>query len=189
MFTSGATEAANLALTPHLQTGRDETPFDVLLVGAGEHPAALAGHRFAPEQVETVALTGEGALSLGALGEALARHKGKRVMLALQAANNETGVLQPVAEAATLVHAARRPARLRRDPGGRRRIETTFTTTGADILLFSSHKLGGPNGVGALVFARGDIHIILPLLRGGGQECGRRAGTQNVAAIAGLRRR
>jgi len=185
VFTCGATEAANLALTPHIQTGRDTAPFDVLLVGAGEHPAALAGNRFAPEQVETVALTGESALSLGALGEALARHKGKRVMLALQAANNETGVVQPLAEAAALVHAA----------GGllvcdatqaMGRIETSFATTGADILFFSSHKLGGPMGAGALVFARGDIHIIFPLLRGGGQEGGRRAGTQNVAAIAGF---
>lgn len=185
VFTCGATEAANLALTPHIQTDRDEAPFDVLLAGAGEHPAVLVGNRFAPEQVETVALTGEGALSLDALRHALERHKGRRVMLALQAANNETGVVQPVAEAAALVHAA--DGLLVCDATqAMGRIETSFSTTGADMLLFSSHKLGGPMGAGALVFARGDIHIRSPLLRGGGQEGGRRAGTENAAAIMGF---
>lgn len=185
VFTSGATEAANLALTPSLQRGRDSAPFDLLLIGAGEHPSVLSGHRFAADAVETVALTADGALSLDALSEALALRSGLRVALALQAANSETGVIQPVAEAAALVHAA----------GGLAicdatqavgRIETTFATTGADLLFFSSHKIGGPAGAGALVFADEDLHIREPLLRGGGQEGGRRPGTENVAAICGF---
>lgn len=185
VFTSGATEAANLALTPSLQIGRDETPSDLLLVGAGEHPAVLSGNRFPAGQVETAPLTGAGALSLEALEGTLARHRGRRIMLALQVANNETGVIQPVAGAAKLIHAA----------GGvlvcdaaqsAGRIETSFAATGADIIFISSHKLGGPGGAGALAFANDALHIREALLRGGGQERGRRAGTENVAASAGF---
>ncbi|WP_424362447.1 cysteine desulfurase family protein [Methylocystis parvus] len=153
VFTSGATEAANLVLTPMLQRGKETAPMEVLLIGAGEHPAVLAGHRFPSGAVERVALTPEGALSLPALDSALARHAGKRIVLALQAVNNETGVIQPVREAAERVHAA----------GGLLvcdatqaigRIETTFQTSGADFLFFSSHKLGGPLGSGALAAAQ-----------------------------------
>lgn len=185
VFTSGATEAANLALTPNIRHERDAAPIDVLLLAAGEHMAALEGHRFRPEAVERVALTPEGTLSLDALDEALARHKGRRAMLALQAVNNETGVIQPVTVAAERVHAA----------GGILicdatqavgRVETTFATTGADILFFSSHKLGGPMGAGALAFRSDDVHLTKPLLRGGGQEFSRRAGTENLPAIAGF---
>lgn len=185
IFTSGATEAANLALTPHIRAGRDATPFDLLLLGAGEHPAVLSGHRFDPAQVETVALIPSGELSITALATALERHAGRHILLALQAANNETGVIQPVQEAAARVHAV----------GGRvvcdatqaiGRIETDFASTGADILFFSSHKLGGPAGAGALVVADANLSIESPLIRGGGQEFGRRAGTENIAAIVGF---
>jgi cysteine desulfurase len=185
IFTSGATEAANLVLTPMVQRGKDSAPFEVLLLGAGEHPAVLQGHRFPPEAIERLALTPEGALSLEALDAALARHAGRRIMLALQSVNNETGVIQPVFEAAARVHAA----------GGLLvcdatqaigRIATTFETTGADFLFFSSHKLGGPVGAGALAAAQDALHIEDVLVRGGGQEFGRRAGTENVAAVAGF---
>lgn len=185
IFTSGSTEAANLILTPFLQRGRDDAPFDLLLAGAGEHPAVLSGHRFPAGRMETVALTGDGVLSLDALAAALQRSKGLRVLLALQAANNETGVVQPLRAASELVHAA----------GGLLicdatqavgRLQTTFATTGADALFFSSHKIGGPAGAGALALASDALHIKDILLRGGGQEGGCRAGTENVAAIAGF---
>ncbi len=185
IFTSGATEAANLILTPWLQLDRDEQPFGNLLVGAGEHPAVLFGHRFHPGNVELVALSRDGALSLAALSEALERHQGERIVVALQAANNETGVIQPLREAAQLIHAA----------GGLLvcdatqavgRAETTFATTGADALFFSSHKLGGPAGAGALAIASDRLHIREALIRGGGQEGGRRAGTENLTAIVGF---
>jgi cysteine desulfurase len=184
-FTSGATEAANLALTPHLRAGDDARPFEILLVGAGEHPAVLSGHRFSPEQVEAITLTPAGDLSLPALEAALEHHAGRRILLALQAANNETGAIQPVRAAAERVRAA----------GGRvicdatqamGRIEGNFIATGADLLFFSSHKLGGPAGAGALAVASDDFFIDAPLIRGGGQEFGRRAGTENLAAIAGF---
>jgi cysteine desulfurase len=185
VFTSGSTEAANLALTPFLQRGRDGRPLDLLLVGAGEHPAVLSGHRFPTGQVETVGLDGNGALSLPDLARALEHGRGRRILLALQAANNETGVIQPVAAAAELVHEA----------GGLLvcdatqaigRFATTFATTGADALFFSSHKIGGPCGAGALALADDALHIGEALLRGGGQEGGRRAGTENIPAIAGF---
>ncbi len=145
----------------------------------------LNGSRFPAGSISTLPLEAEGALSLERLAEALQKHAGKRVMVALQAANHETGVLQPVREAAELVHAA--GGLLVCDASqamGRR--ETTFETTRADLLFVSSHKIGGPAGAGALAFAREDIHISDALLRGGGQESGRRAGTENVAAVAGL---
>lgn len=185
VFTSGATEAANLALTPHLRAGRDSAPFDLLLLSAGEHPCVLKGHRFPAEAVLTLPLTADGLLSLEALEAALLAHGGKRILLALQAANNETGVIQPVAEAATLVHAAGGVLVCDATQAVGRR-DATFSTLGADVLLFSSHKLGGPAGAGALVFAREDLHIDETILRGGGQEGGRRAGTENIAAAVGF---
>jgi cysteine desulfurase len=185
VFTSGATEAANLILTPFLQRSRDEAPLDLLLTGAGEHAAVLQGRRFPPGAVESVPLTPDGTLALDALSDLLQRNKDRRVLLALQAANNETGAVQPTRAAAELVHAA----------GGLMvcdatqsagRIETTFAATGADALFFSSHKLGGPAGAGALAFADESLHIKEAVLRGGGQESGRRAGTENLPAILGF---
>ncbi|MGZ9410194.1 MAG: cysteine desulfurase family protein, partial [Methylocystis sp.] len=185
VFTSGATEAANLALSPALRREGDEAPIEALLIGAGEHHCVLQGHRFPLDAVETLPLTCEGVISLDALKQALARRSGGRMMLALQAVNNETGVIQPVAEAAELIHAANGVlvCDAVQSVG---RLKTTFATTGADIMFFSSHKLGGPMGVGALAFRDESLHLEAPVLRGGGQEFGRRAGTENVAGIAGF---
>jgi cysteine desulfurase len=185
VFTSGGTEAANLALTPSLRIGRDRRDFDLLLIAAAEHACVLQGHRFASEQVFMVPLEPSGRIDGPALDEALAQNPGKRPLLALQAANNETGVIQQVAEAAAKVRAA----------GGATvcdavqalgRIPSEITISGAEVLLLSAHKLGGPKGVGALAFAAENDHIGDVLIRGGGQERGQRAGTENVAAIAGF---
>ena len=188
VFTSGGTEALNLVLTPHIEiSGEKSRPFDLLLAGAGEHSAVLAGHRFAPAQLELVGLTSLGVLDLEALNEAVARASatGHRIMLAIQAANNETGVMQPVAAAAEIIHAA----------GGvlicdavqaAGKIPCELGSLGADAIVFSAHKFGGPKGAGALCFGSGSYHIEDVLLRGGGQERGLRAGTENIAAIAGM---
>jgi cysteine desulfurase len=188
VFTSGGTEALNLVLTPHIETpGEKSRPFDLLLAGAGEHSAVLAGHRFAPVQLELVGLTSLGVLDLEALDEAVSRASatGHRIMLAIQAANNETGVMQPVAAAAEIIHAA----------GGvlicdavqaAGKIPCELGSLGADAIVFSAHKFGGPKGAGALCFGSGSYHIEDVLLRGGGQERGLRAGTENIAAIAGM---
>jgi cysteine desulfurase len=184
VFVSGGTEAANLALTPAIQAPERKGPLTRLILSAGEHPCVLRGHRFAPEATAIAPLQADGRLDLDALVELLARGEGGP-LLALQGANNETGVLQPVAEAAALVHAAGGivvcdAVQL---PG---RIDLAAATSGADFLFLSAHKFGGPKGAGALIATRSDLSIAAPLLRGGGQERGARAGTENVAAIAGL---
>jgi cysteine desulfurase len=184
VFVSGGTEAANLALTPAIQATGRKTPLTRLIMSAGEHPCVLRGHRFAPEAVAIAPLQADGRLDLDALAEILSRGAGAP-MLALQGANNETGVLQPVAEAAALVHAAGGVVVCDgvQLPG---RIDLAAATSGADFLFLSAHKLGGPKGAGALVAMRPDLTIEAPLLRGGGQERGARAGTENVASIAGF---
>jgi cysteine desulfurase len=187
VFTSGGTEALNLALTPSIETADEKRPFDLLVASAGEHPAVLAGHRFAAEQLELAGLTPRGVLNIEALGATLARASavGRRIMLALQAANNETGVVQPVAAAAAMIHAA----------GGllicdavqaAGRIDCDIGSLGADAIVLSAHKFGGPKGAGAVCFRSDSYHIKDALLRGGGQERGLRAGTENVAGIAGM---
>jgi cysteine desulfurase len=184
VFVSGGTEAANLALTPAIQAPERKTPLTRLIMSAGEHPCVLRGHRFAPEATTIAPSQADGRLDLDALAELLAGGEGAP-MLALQGANNETGVLQPVAEAAALVHAAGGVVVCDgvQLPG---RISLAAATSGADFLFLSAHKLGGPKGAGALIAMRPDLSIEAPLLRGGGQERGARAGTENVAAIAGF---
>ena len=105
IFTSGGTEAANLALTPHIHCAGDKSGFGRLGVSSVEHACVLKGHRFPVSQVAVLPVLADGRLNLAALGNWLAGLAGQRVLLALQYANNETGVLQPVREAAELVHA------------------------------------------------------------------------------------
>ncbi len=183
VFASGGTEAACLALTPHLRASGK--PVGRLLVSGGEHPCVLTGHRFPADRVDVIGLTPDGVVDLGALRAALERNTDHPPVLALQAANNETGVLQPVAEAAALM----------REAGGiticdavqaAGRIPLNIHELGADALLLSAHKFGGPKGVGALVIDTGRLHIDETLVRGGGQERGLRGGTENVAGIAGF---
>jgi cysteine desulfurase len=171
VFTAGGTEANALALSPQLG--------DVLLVSALEHPSVLAGGRFAA--VEPVPATPGGVIDLAALERRLAATR--RPLVSLMLANNETGVIQPVAEAAALVHAAGGLLHVDavQGPG---RIACDIKALGADLMTLSAHKLGGPQGVGALV--RRDEIPLDALLRGGGQERGARAGTENVAGIAGF---
>ena len=177
VFTSGATEAAAMALTPPSAGSAPSR----LLLGAGEHPAVRLGQSFDPAAVEAIGLTRDGVLDLSALERALLREG--PVRLALQAANNETGAVQPVGAAAERVHAAGGLVVCDAVQGAGR-IDCRLETLGADIALFSAHKIGGPKGVGAVV-TRPSI-ALSPGLRGGGQERGVRAGTENVVGIAGF---
>jgi cysteine desulfurase len=182
-FFSSATEAANTALNDRFGVGSKEAPLERLILGAGEHACVLRGGRFPASVVEIAPLGADGLVALDWIESALRRPG--RALLALQAANNETGVIQPVAEASALVHAV----------GGRvfcdavqlaGRMPCDLSALGADALALSAHKMGGPTGAGAIVAASPDVSFGQPLIRGGGQEHGIRAGTENVPAIAGF---
>ena len=180
IFTSGGTEANALALTPGLR-GAAGKPVERLLVSAIEHVSVLAGGRFPAEAVRKIGVT-RGGLDLDQLSAALS--SGAPALVSVMAANNETGVILPVAEVAEIVHAA--GCLLHVDAiQALGKIPFDIKAIGADLATFSAHKIGGPKGVGAVVVAEG-VTGLDPLLRGGGQELGRRAGTENVAGIAGF---
>ncbi|HEY7229738.1 MAG TPA: cysteine desulfurase family protein [Pseudolabrys sp.] len=181
-FTSCATEANSLALTPAIEIGGQREARDRLFISAIEHPSVLGGGRFSAGQVEQLPVTADGTLDVEALRTALPRSE--RPLVSVMLANNETGVVQPIAEIAEIVHAAAGVLHVDAVQGVGR-IECRIDTLGADLMSISSHKLGGPQGVGALI-RRGNIHIADPVIKGGGQERGLRAGTENVAAIAGF---
>jgi len=181
IFTASGTEANALALTPSIETAGEKRPRDRLFISAIEHSSVRTGGRFAPDAVEELPVDAEGRLDLIALAQALAR--ASRPLVSLMLANNETGVIQPVAEAAALVHAA--GGLLHVDAvQAAGRIPCNIGDLSADLLTLSAHKIGGPKGVGGLVRASEDIHFADPLIRGGGQERGLRAGTENVGGIA-----
>jgi cysteine desulfurase len=177
VFTSGGTEANMLALSPSSRIRK-------LLVSAVEHPSVLAGGRFPAAAVERVPVTADGRIDLAALQGRLAV-SAESVMVSLMLANNETGVVQPVSEAAALVHAA--GGLLHVDAvQAAGRIPCDINALGADLLTVSGHKIGAPKGVGALIRRDAALDLPDPLIRGGGQERGLRAGTENVAGIAGF---
>jgi len=181
VFTSAGTEANALALSPGLR-GPSGGPVERLLVSAVEHASVLAGGRFPADKVSHIRVTRAGVVDLDHLKALL--KDGPPTLVSIMAANNETGALQPVAEAARIVH----------DAGGLLHVDAiqalgkiafNINAVGADLATFSAHKIGGPKGIGALVVAEG-VSGVEPLLRGGGQELNRRAGTENVAGIAGF---
>ena len=172
-FVSGATEANALALQPGIA--------DRLFVSAVEHPSVLSGGRFAPEQVEILPVDGNGIVDLDGLARVL--EKAERPLVSVMLANNETGVIQPIAAIAAIVHAANGLLHVDAVQAAGR-IPVDMRALGADLMSLSSHKLGGPQGAGALIVRAG--LSVAPMIRGGGQERGVRAGTENVAAIAGF---
>jgi cysteine desulfurase len=184
VFTSGGTEASNAVLCGITDGG---TRVSRLLLSAVEHPCVTIGHDFAAEQVTWLPVDGAGAINFEALTAALkaASAAGERVLLSLQLANNETGVIQPLRAAADLVHTA----------GGLvhsdavqavGKIPVSLPMSGADVITLSAHKIGGPKGVGAIVFASEALRLERPFVAGGGQERGQRSGTENVAGIVGF---
>jgi cysteine desulfurase len=181
VFTSAGTEANALALSPGLR-GSSGRPVERLLVSAIEHASVLTGGRFPVAAVGQIRVARSGVVDLDHLTKLLA--DGPPALVSIMAANNETGALQPVAEAARIVHEA--GGLLHSDAiQALGKIPFDIKAVGADLATFSAHKIGGPKGVGALVVAEG-VAGMEPVLRGGGQELGRRAGTENVAGIAGF---
>jgi len=183
IFTASGTEANMLALSPAIETATEKRPRDRLFLSAVEHSSVRTGGRFAREAVEEVRVDADGRLDLAALADAV--RKASRPLVSLMLANNETGVVQPVAEAAAIVHAAGGLMHVDAVQAAGR-IPVDMAALGADFMTLSAHKIGGPKGVGALLRAREDLHFADPLIRGGGQERGMRAGTENVAGIAGF---
>ena len=181
IFTSGGTEANALALTPGLRRASGP-PVEKLAVSAIEHASVLAGGRFPAQAINTIGVTRSGLVDLDRLRLVLADVPPALVSIML--ANNETGAVQPVAEAGEIVHSA----------GGLLHVDAIqafgkirldINALNADLLTLSAHKIGGPKAAGALVLTEGLLGLE-PVLRGGGQERGHRAGTENVAGIAGF---
>ncbi len=194
VFTSGGTEANVTVLSPGLMDcdgGRDcvRTPASLLLHSATEHACVRDGHRFPADMAEEIPVDGEGRADLAWLDARLARfvtdNPGARALVSIHLANNETGVIQPVAEAAAIVH--RHGGLLHSDAvQAAGKIAIDIAALGADVLTLSAHKIGGPKGVGAIVFRTGALELADKPLRGGGQERGWRAGTENLLGIIGF---
>ena len=185
IFTSSGTEANMLALSPAIETASEKRPRDRLFISAIEHASVRAGGRFARAAIEDIPVDGDGRINVTALADAMSRAmaRASRPLVSIMLANNETGVVQPVAEVAAIVHAANGLLHVDAVQAAGR-IPCDIGALSADLLTLSAHKIGGSKGAGALVRARDDIHFADPLVRGGGQERGLRAGTENVAGIA-----
>jgi len=186
VFTSGATEAASTLLTPDWRMGHSSLRLGHLYVSEADHPCLLSGGRFAPAQVSRIGVDERGLLDLEALSTALMAHDRDTglPLVAVHAVNNETGVIQPLAEIAAIVRQAGGVLVLDAVQAAGR-IPLDLAGGLADYIILSSHKIGGPKGVGAIV-AAADLMMPLPLVTGGGQEKGHRAGTENLAGIAGF---
>lgn len=185
IFASGATEAAAMALSPHWLINGVERRLTQLAVVETDHPCIREGGQFAAVAATRLSVDANGIVDLVAVSEFAARCDAERPgLLALTLGNSETGVVQPIDR----IHAAIGGGNVRLIVDAVQalgRVPVNIADTGADALLLSGHKLGALKGVGALVLRAGSTRP-LPLLRGGGQEGGRRAGTEAVAAIASL---
>lgn len=182
ILTGGGTEAIHYALHGTVRTGAVKRIF----VSAIEHAAVPANAGETGVPVETIPATARGHADLDWLRDRLKNYDAKRdggFLVCVMLANNETGVIQPVREAADIAH----------DAGGLLfvdaaqavgKIPVNFVMSGADLMAVTAHKFGGPIGVGALI--AGPNLALHPVMRGGGHEENRRAGTHNVPAIAGL---
>ena len=170
VFVSGGTEANHLAI---LGSGRDR-----VLISAVEHSSVLQ----AVPDAQRITVDAHGIVDLNGLEEQLAADL-RPALVSVMLANNETGVIEPVAEIAAIAH--RHGALLHCDAvQAAGKIPVDVATIGVDLLSVSAHKLGGPPGTGALIVCNG-IEVS-PIIRGGGQERGRRAGTENLSSIAGF---
>jgi cysteine desulfurase len=183
VFTSGGTEANAMALSPAWLPSHGSAR---LFISSVEHASVLRGGQFAAGDVEFLPVNADGVISLEAARETFGEWHAVSApfLVSVMLANNETGAIQPVGALAALAH----------DYGGlvhcdavqaTGKIAVDASAIGADLLTVSAHKFGGPKGVGALAVLRDGLPVAA-LVRGGGQERGYRAGTEDVAAIAGM---
>ena len=174
VFTSGATEANAWALGG----------WNTIFLSGIEHDSVRAPAKVSGARLVDIPVGADGVVRIESLApRASDRNALGRGLVTLQMANNETGVLQPVGDAVTFAREHGLPVHTDATQAAGR-VPIDFAALGVDLLSISSHKLGGPKGVGALVIRDGAT--IAPLIAGGGQERRRRVGTENVAAIAGF---
>ncbi|MBD8907736.1 cysteine desulfurase family protein [Methylorubrum zatmanii] len=183
-FTSGGTEAANAVLSGALHKQGFPAPTR-LMISATEHPCVSAGHRFAPGAVDVLPVDAAGLLRCDALAERLDVCRDEAVLISVQAANNETGVVQPLAEILRLARAHGRAMVHSDAVQAVGKIPLDAAALGLDALTLSGHKFAAPKGVGAMVLAPG-VSLEAAFLRGGGQEARLRCGTENLPGIVGL---
>jgi cysteine desulfurase len=177
VFTSSGTEANNLALKGAAALGIRR-----LVVSAVEHASVLDTAAATGLAVAIAPVNGDGRIDLAAL-DALLAASDAPALVSVMAANNETGAVMPVAEVSEV--ARRHGAYVHSDAvQALGKVSLRWAALGLDMMSVSAHKLGGPQGAGALIVRDG--LGLAPLLHGGGQELKRRAGTENVAAIAGF---
>ncbi len=183
VFTSGGTEADNLAVAGILAVARRSDPAARALCSAVEHHAVLE-----PTLVsggDRLPVDGAGALDLDGLAAAVGEGDGAVAVVSVMAANNEVGTVQPISEAASILGELAPGARLHVDAvAAAPWLDLAPLVAAADTVAVSGHKVGGPKGIGALVI--GSEVDLAPLLRGGGQEAERRSGTPNVAGAVGF---
>ena len=190
VFTGGGTESNVLALSPGWLSKLPGYELNQawLLTSAVEHASVHQGGGFAQDRITRLPVTRDGVVDLDAARELIANHAaetGAPFMASVMSANNETGAVQPIAELGEIVRAA--GGMLHCDAvQSAGRVALDVATLGADLVSISAHKFGGPKGAGALIVVRNDLHDPAPVMHGGGQERGRRAGTENIAAIAGF---
>jgi len=181
IFTSGGSEANALALGGLAATGA----VNRFMISKVEHPSVLAAAQIDGVGTTLLDVDENGVIVLDKLGEELARatSQGERVLVSVMAANNETGVIQPLEEIIKLAHA--NAALVHCDAvqtAGK--IPVEFSASGLDMMSLSAHKIGGPQGAGALI-ANARV-VLAPMISGGGQELNRRAGTENLSGIVGF---
>jgi cysteine desulfurase len=184
VFTSGGTEGANAALSGALMRVGQPAPTR-LIISATEHACVSAGKRCPADCIDVIPVDASGLIDLGALEGLLARHADASVLISVHAANNETGVIQPLAAIVALARAHGRTLVHSDAVQAIGKIPVDFADLGLDALTLSGHKFAAPMGTGALVLAEG-VGLREVFLRGGGQEGRLRGGTQNMAGIVGL---
>jgi cysteine desulfurase len=176
IFSSGGTESNAQAIVSAIAAGCER-----LIVGATEHPCVAEAATASGKPVKMLPVDRDGVVDLKKLTQLLALPG--RAVVAIHHANNESGAIQPIAEAAKLVRAANGWLHVDAIQSAGK-IPVNLRELGADSLTLSAHKLGGPQGVGALVLKDGREAV--RILHGAGQERGLRAGTENVPGIAGF---
>jgi cysteine desulfurase len=183
IFTSGGTESANMLLQPDWVVERSTRRISDLFVLATDHACILAGGSFEAQRVHRIPVHANGLMDEDALDAMLA--KSQFPMVALHHANNETGIVQPIERIAALArrHLALIVVDAVQSFG---KIPLDFSSLDIDALFVSGHKIGGPKGAGATIFANTRVTPAYALIEGGGQQKGFRAGTENLPGIAGF---